>query len=85
MKISARNKLLGKVVALEQGAVNCLVKIELESAPIISAMITNDAVEELELALGREACVVVKASNVMVGICNEGAGCAKPSAGDEVP
>ena len=82
MKISARNKLLGKVVGLEPGALNCLVKIELENNPIISAVITNHAVEELDLAVGSEACAVVKASNVMVGICNQGAGCAEPSAGE---
>ena len=80
MKISARNKLIGKVVGLEPGAINCLVKIELEAKPVITAMITNQAVKDLELEIGSTACAVMKASNVMVGICNEGAGCGKTGA-----
>ena len=84
MKISARNKLLGKVVGIERGAVNSLVKIELTATPVIQAVITNDAVDDLGLAVGEQACAVVKASSVLVGICNEGAGCGKesPSSGE---
>jgi molybdopterin-binding protein len=72
MKISAQNKLMGKVVSIEKGAVNSIVKIELSANPVITAVITNAAVEDLELELGTAACAVVKSSNVMVGICGEG-------------
>ena len=75
MKISARNKLRGKVVSLKPGAVNTVVKIELTGTPTVTAVITNEAAEELGLAEGGDACAVVKASNVLVGICNDGAGC----------
>jgi molybdopterin-binding protein len=75
MKISARNKLRGKVAELKVGAVNTVVKIQLTSAPAITAIITNEAAEELGLSEGGDACAVVKASSVMVGICNEGSGC----------
>lgn len=83
MKISARNKLKGRVAGLEPGALNCLVKIELDAKPVITAMVTNEAVAELELSIGCEACAVVKSSNVLVGVCNEGAGCGSqaPSVG----
>ena len=64
MRISARNQLPGTVVSIEKGAVNGVVKIEI--APGVS--ITNAAIEELELAEGRKAVAVVKASSVMVGL-----------------
>ena len=75
MKISARNKLRGKVTELQPGAINTVVKIELSGTPTITAVITNEAAEDLGLAVGGDACAVVKASNVLVGICNDGAGC----------
>ena len=76
MKISARNKLRGKVTELTPGAVNTVVTIQLNGSPTITAVITNEAVNDLELAVGGDACAVVKASSVMVGICNDGAaGC----------
>ena len=71
MKISARNKLAGKDVAIEEGAVNSIVKIELSGTPTLTAVITNTAVKDLELAIGEKAVAVIKSSNVMVGICND--------------
>lgn len=65
MKLSARNKLKGTVTAVEKGAVNSTVHIEIGGATITS-MITNAAVEELGLAEGKSAYAVIKASDVMV-------------------
>ncbi|WP_306153407.1 molybdopterin-binding protein [Roseovarius sp. MMSF_3281] len=67
MKISARNKLAGTVVGIEKGAVNATVQIDLGGGSIVSAMITNASVEELELEVGKTAYAIVKASDVMVG------------------
>lgn len=75
MKISARNQLMGRVVAFEKGAVNSVVKIELTGAPVITSVITNEAAEQLGLALDGQACAVVKASSVMVGVCGAGEAC----------
>lgn len=75
MKLSARNKLLGTVKRIQPGSVNSVVEIELKSAPVITAVITNDAVADLELAEGGEAVAVIKASSVLVGICQDGKGC----------
>ncbi|ETW10829.1 molybdopterin binding protein [Roseivivax marinus] len=66
MKLSARNKLKGTVVEVEKGAVNATVKIDVGGGTIITSMITNDSVEELGLAKGKEAYAVIKASHVMV-------------------
>ena len=68
MRISARNQLSGTVVSIEKGAVNGVVKIEVAPGVIITSSITNTAIEELELAEGKQAVAVVKASSVMVGL-----------------
>ena len=67
MKISARNKLKGKIVEIKKGATTAHVRIDVGGS-IITASITNDAVEELALAVGHDAYAVVKASDVMVAI-----------------
>ena len=68
MRISARNQLPGTVVSIEKGAVNGVVKIEVAPGVIITSSITTAAIEELELAEGKKAVAVVKASSVMVGL-----------------
>jgi molybdopterin-binding protein len=68
MKISARNVLKGKVVGVEKGQTTAHVGIDIGSGKIITASITNGAVDDLGLKSGQEAYAVVKASDVMVGI-----------------
>lgn len=68
MKLSARNQLKGTVVAIDEGAVNGIVKIDIGGGNIISATISMNAIRELELAVGKPAYAVIKATSVMVGI-----------------
>ncbi len=68
MKISARNTLKGKVVEVVEGAVNGIVKIDIGNGNIITSSITNNAIKELGLEVGKEAYAVIKASNVMVAV-----------------
>lgn len=67
MKISARNRLKGKIVSVNKGATTSHVKIEI-GGQIITAAITNEAVDELKLAKGQDAYAVIKASDVMIGV-----------------
>lgn len=67
MKISARNRLKGKLVEVKKGATTAHVKIDVNGT-ILTASITNEAVEELQLKVGQEAFAIVKASDVMIGI-----------------
>jgi len=67
MKISARNVLTGTVVALTKGATTAHVRIDI-GGTIVTASITNEAVDDLGLAIGKKASAVVKASDVMVAV-----------------
>jgi len=67
MKLSARNVLPGKVVDLKRGATTSHVKIQVAGGAVITASITNEAVDELKLAVGDSASAIVKASDVIVG------------------
>ena len=66
MRISARNRLQGKVVEVTKGATTAHVRIDV-GGPVVTAAITNEAVDELQLKVGDAAYAVVKASDVMVG------------------
>ena len=68
MKLSARNPLKGKVISIEKGAVNGIVGIELKGGDVITATISLSAIQELDLAVGKEAYAVIKATSVMVGV-----------------
>ena len=67
MKISARNVLKGKIVEVTKGATTAHVKIDIGGA-VVTSSITNAAVDDLKLAVGKQAYAVVKASDVMIGI-----------------
>lgn len=66
MKLSARNVLKGTVVEITKGAVNVIVRIDIGGA-VITSSITNAAVEELGIEVGKPGYAVIKASDVMVG------------------
>lgn len=68
MKISARNRLKGKVVEVTKGATTAHVRIDIGNGIVVTSSITNDAVDELGLQVGGEAYAVVKASDVMVAV-----------------
>ena len=68
MKISARNKLKGKILSIKEGAVNGIVSIDIGSGNVVSATISMDAIKELELEVGKDAYAVIKATSVMVAV-----------------
>ncbi len=67
MKISARNVLRGTVVEVVRGATTAHVRLDVGGA-VVTAAITNEAVDELGLKEGMAASAVVKASDVMVAV-----------------
>lgn len=66
MKISARNQLKGKVIAIKEGAVNATVTVDIGSGNVITSSITMDAVKELDIKIGSEVTAVIKATSVLL-------------------
>lgn len=68
MKLSARNQIKGKILEVKKGATTAHVRVEIAPGQVITASITNEAVDELGLKTGHAAIVVIKASDVMIGV-----------------
>jgi molybdopterin-binding protein len=67
MKLSARNTLPGRVVAITKGMTTAHVKIELATGVVMTSSITNEAVDDLDLKVGDSVSAVIKSSDVMIG------------------
>ncbi|MBV8850115.1 MAG: molybdopterin-binding protein [Methylobacteriaceae bacterium] len=67
MKISARNRLKGKITDVKKGATTSHVRIDVGNGAVVTASITNEAVDELDLKAGDSAYAIIKATDVMVG------------------
>ena len=65
MKLSARNQFKGTIININEGAVNGIVSLDVNSE-IISATISLSAIKELELKKGLSAFAVIKATEVMI-------------------
>lgn len=69
MRLSTRNQLAGTVTAVSVGAVMASVKVRLDGGDqVVTASITKEAVEELGLAEGSPVTVLVKSTEVMLGV-----------------
>jgi molybdate transport system regulatory protein len=67
LKLSARNNLKGKITSVEKGVITAKVKIEIKSPATITAVITKEAVEDLDLKVGDEVVAIVKSTEVIIG------------------
>ena len=68
MKLSARNVMSGKVMALMQGPVTTEVTLEIAPGVQVVSTITTESARSLGLKLGSAAYAIVKASSVMVAV-----------------
>ena len=68
MKISARNQLAGTVVAVTKGATTAHVMIDIGGGRVVTSAITNEAVEDLEIVVGKPVVAVIKSSDVMIAV-----------------
>jgi len=66
--LSARNQLAGTVSRIETGAVSSLVVLTLPGGATLTASVTNEGVEALDLKVGAAATAVFKAYAVMVAV-----------------
>jgi molybdopterin-binding protein len=65
MKLSARNIIQGKVIEVTKGQTTAHVRLDV-GGTIITASITNEAVDDLALKVGDAAAAVIKSSDVII-------------------
>ena len=69
MRLSTRNQLTGTITEVTLGSVMATVKVRLDGGEqVVTASITKEAVEELGLQAGVAATVLVKSTEVMLGV-----------------
>ncbi|MHB1677711.1 MAG: TOBE domain-containing protein [Sulfuriferula sp.] len=66
MKTSARNEFLGRIKAVNKGAVNAEVILDIGGGHDLVANITLESVDNLGLAIGKEAYALIKAPWVII-------------------
>lgn len=69
MRLSTRNQLTGTITEVDLGTVMATVRVKLDGGDqIVTASITKDAAEELGLKAGIPATVLVKSTEVAIGV-----------------
>ena len=69
MRLSTRNQLTGTITEVHLGTVMATVKVRLDGGDqIVTASITKDAAEDLGLTVGQPATVLIKSTEVMIGV-----------------
>ena len=68
MKLSARNKLKGKITLVEEGLITARVKLDLGNGNVVTAIISREAIEDLSLKVGDVAYAVIKSTEIMIGV-----------------
>lgn len=66
MRLSARNQLNATVETVHHGEVMSTVTVVLPDGQKVTAAITKDSAEELEVASGDAVIVVIKSTEVMI-------------------
>lgn len=66
LKISARNQVKGKVTQIKKGVITAQVKIRIEAPATLTAVITKEAVQEMNIKRGDDVLAVIKATSIMV-------------------
>ena len=68
MRLSVRNQLEGKVQSIVPGSVMTIVKVTLKGGHTVTSSVTKEAVKDLNLKIGDRVVVLVKSTEVMLGV-----------------
>ncbi|MVU76585.1 molybdenum-binding protein [Nocardia sp. ET3-3] len=68
MKLSTRNQLDGTVTKVTHGEAMAVVRVRLNGGEEITSSITRDAAEDLGLADGKRVKVLIKSTEVSLGV-----------------
>ncbi len=66
MKLSTRNVIKGKVVNVKEGMIMAKVKVDVGAGNVLTSLISLEAVKELNIKVGEEIHVLIKATSVML-------------------
>jgi len=66
MQLSTRNILKGKAVEVKEGMIMAKVRVDIGGGNVITAIITDDALKDLNVKVGDDLAVLIKATSVMV-------------------
>jgi molybdate transport system regulatory protein len=66
LKISARNRLKGTVQKVDKGIITAKIKLRIDQPTNVTAIISKEAVEELDVKPGDQVEAVIKATEVMI-------------------
>ena len=67
-KTSARNQFCGEITHIEKGAVNTDITMDIGGGQTLSAVITNQSVNTLELYVGGRCCALIKSNHVLLAV-----------------
>ncbi len=65
MKVGARNQLKARVTAIKRGDVMAQIKLVIPAESVMSSVITVESLEEMELEVGDEVELFIKAVHVL--------------------
>jgi molybdopterin-binding protein len=68
MRISARNRLKGFGYQSDKRAITSHVLVDIGNGQTLTSSITNESIDDLGIKTGGKVTVVVKASDVMIGV-----------------
>lgn len=66
MRLSARNQIRATVASVQRGDLMASVKAVLGDGQTLTATITQEATDDLDIAIGDSVVLIVKATEVMV-------------------
>ena len=65
MKVGAQNQISGKVVSIQRGDVMSLIKFDVTTPARMASVVTTESVGELDLKVGDQVQLLVKAVHVL--------------------
>ncbi|WP_405166207.1 TOBE domain-containing protein [Nocardia sp. NBC_01499] len=68
MRLSTRNQMDGTVISVTRGEAMAVVRVRLTGGDEITSSITRDAVDDLKLADGVPVKVLIKSTEVTLGV-----------------
>ncbi|RLF09909.1 MAG: hypothetical protein DRJ68_07055 [Thermoprotei archaeon] len=66
LKVSARNLIRGRVVGIEEGAITCIIEVEVRDEGLLTAVVPKELIEELKLEKGDVVTVAVRPTSIVV-------------------